>query len=58
MLYLGAMFAGGDSGVRVATFFEKLSHFLHLLFKSDSSVQRRLSLRNWDNGMAFFTCCG
>ena len=30
----------------------------HLLLKSESSLQRRLSLRNLENGMVFFTCCG
>ena len=30
----------------------------HLLLKSDSSLQRRLSLRNLENGVAFFTYCG
>ena len=45
--FLGTMFACGDSEIRVATFFEKLAHFLaHFLLKSDSSLQRSLSLRN------------
>ena len=31
--FLGMMFACGDSGVRVATFFEKLAYFLALAIK-------------------------
>ena len=46
------MFACGYSIARLAAFFEKLS------LKSASSRQRRRSLRNWENGVAFFTCCG
>ena len=46
------MFACGHSRVRLAAFFEKLS------LKSASSRQRRLSLRNWENGVAFFSYCG
>ena len=42
---LGAMFASGYSGVRVAAFFKK-KNYSHLLLKSASSLQRRLSLRN------------
>ena len=31
--FLGTMFACGDSGVRIATFFEKMAHFLALAIK-------------------------
>ena len=31
--FLGTIFACDDSGVRVATFFEKLAHFLALALK-------------------------
>ena len=31
--FLGTMFACGDSGVKVATFFDKLSHYLALAVK-------------------------
>ena len=45
--FLGAVFACGYSGVRVAAFFEKLAHFLVLLLTSAvSSLQRRRGLRN------------
>ena len=36
----------GYSGVSVAAFFENWHIFSHLLLKSVSSLQRRLSLRN------------
>ena len=34
--FLGTMFACGDSGVRVATVFEKKAHSSHLLLKSEA----------------------
>ena len=47
VVFLGAVFACGYSGVRVAAFFEKNWHISsHLLLKSVSSLHRRLSLRN------------
>ena len=33
------MFACGDSGVRVATFFEKLAHFLTLAVRVEEASQ-------------------
>ena len=45
------MFACGGGRFRVAKFYEKLAH---LPLKSESSLQRRLSLRNSENVMAFF----
>ena len=56
-IFLGAMFACGYRGAKVSAFFDKLADFLAFV-KLASSLQRRLSLRTWENGMAFFTCFG
>ena len=50
------MFAGGYSGVRVAAFFEKLTHFLAFVVKvavDIAEASQSEELREWD-GM----CCG
>ena len=58
--FLGAMFACGYSGVRVAAFFEELAHFLAFfikvgVFTAEASHDQSKKLREW-NGIV--TCCG
>ena len=44
--HICTVFTCGDSRVWLGMFFEKLAHFLALTVKSESSLQRRFSLRN------------
>ena len=49
--FLGAVFACGYSGVRVAAFFEKLAHFLAFVVKVGvvtAEASQSEKLREWD----------
>ena len=49
--FLGAVFARGYSGVRVAASFEKLAHFLEFVVKVGvvtAEVSQSKKLREWD----------
>ena len=49
--FLGAVFARGYSGVRVAAFFEKLAHFLAFVVKVGvvtAEASQSEKLREWD----------
>ena len=49
--FLGAVFACGYSGVRVAAFFEKLAHFLAFVVKVGvvtAEASQSKKLREWD----------
>ena len=55
---MGALFACGCSGVRVAAFFEKLAQFLAFVVKVNvvtAEASKSEKLRDWDG---IFTCCG
>ena len=50
-IFLGAVFACGYSGVRVAAFFEKLAHFLAFVGKVGvvtAEASQSEKLREWD----------
>ena len=50
--FLGAVFACGYSGVRVAAFFEKLAHFLAFVVKVGvvtAEASQSEELREWDD---------